>query len=101
VNHCERGPNISIRRGVCKGVEDGRRLPALTTLQLFQGWPARTQIEKGFGMVWRHGGMAGPSITLESPWLPLAIRQWARRRGGAVRKEGEGEVMLRTKQDPH
>ena len=50
-----------IRRGVSKGVENGRRLASLRV--------ARPQGVEG-------SGMARPGKTVGSPWIPLAIWAW-------------------------
>jgi hypothetical protein len=65
---------LGYRRGLSKRVEDGSRLPAL-----FGGHPrngckavsgvACPQVIEGYGRM-------GSRETLESPWLPLAMRPW-------------------------
>jgi hypothetical protein len=49
---------------VSKGIEDGRRMPTL--------WVSGVDHPQGI----EGSGMAGPRVTLESPWPPLAICQW-------------------------
>jgi hypothetical protein len=61
-----------VRRGVPKGVSDGRRSPALRAGHPRNGHKAvsgmaHPQPVEGLGM-------AGPGQTLGSPWIPLAIR---------------------------
>jgi hypothetical protein len=59
---------IGVRRRVSKGVEDGRKPPALGKGRKAVSGVARLQGLEGLGI-------AGPSDTLGSPWPTLAIRQ--------------------------
>ena len=64
-------PPRPVRRGISKGVEDGRRPPC--------GWTTSETDVRPF-RIYRTGqdidrlGMVGPGKTLESLWIPLAIR---------------------------
>jgi hypothetical protein len=64
-------PGWPVRRGVSKGVEDGRR-----PLALWAGHP-RNSHKAVLGVVHPQGvegsGMAGSGEILGSPWIPLAI----------------------------
>jgi hypothetical protein len=67
------GPgNRSVWRGVSKGVEDGRRPPALRAGHPRNGRKAASGVARPQGV--EGSGMAGPGETLGSPWIHLAIR---------------------------
>jgi hypothetical protein len=63
-----------VRRGVSKGVEDGRRPPVL-----WAGHPQNGR-KAVLGVACPQGvegmGMADLAETLGSPWIPLAVRAW-------------------------
>jgi hypothetical protein len=61
------GPCNGVRFGVSKGVEDDRRPPALQV-----GRKAVSGMDHLQGV--EGSGMAGPGETLESPWIPFAVR---------------------------
>jgi hypothetical protein len=69
--------NISVRRGLSKGVEDGHRPPPgeRATPKTIVSGVARRQGIEGLGMV-------ALGETLGSPWPPLAIRPCLQRTGG-------------------
>jgi hypothetical protein len=61
-----------VRRGVSKGVEEGRRPPALRTGYPKNGHMAVSGVARLQGV--EGLGEAGPGVTLGSPWIPLTIR---------------------------
>jgi hypothetical protein len=63
-----------VRCGVSKGVEDGRRLPALQVGHPRNSHKAVSGVSRPQGIDWL--GMAGLGETLGSPWIPLAIGAW-------------------------
>jgi hypothetical protein len=58
-----------VRRGVSKGVEDGRRPPALRGVHPRNGHKAVSVVARPQGV--EGLGMGGPGETLGSPWIPL------------------------------
>jgi hypothetical protein len=63
---------IGVQRGVSKGVEDGRRPPALWAGHRSNSCKAVSGAVRPQGV--EGLSMAGPCETLRSPWPPLAIR---------------------------
>jgi hypothetical protein len=61
-----------VRRGVSNGVEDGRSPPALRACHPRNGRKAVSGVACPQGV--KVLSMAGPGETLESPWIPFAIR---------------------------
>jgi hypothetical protein len=61
-----------VRRGVSKGVEDGRRLPALQASYPRNDHKAVSRVACPQGI--EQSRMAGLGETLKSPWIPLPIR---------------------------
>jgi hypothetical protein len=65
---------IGVWHGVFKGVEDGRRLPALSAGHPKNGCKVVSRAAHPQGI--EGLGMAGPGETLRSLWIPLALQAW-------------------------
>jgi hypothetical protein len=65
---------IGVRRGVSKGLEEGRNPPGLRAGHPWNGFKAVSGVAHPKGI--EGSAMAGLSDTLGSPWPPLAIRLW-------------------------
>jgi hypothetical protein len=85
-----------VRRGVSKGVEDERRLPALWAGHPRNGCKAVLGVARPQGI--EGLGVVGPGETLGSLWIPLAIRAcWKSAAWGVLWVTGRTQCLARSR----